>query len=114
MATSKEYLSYVLDQLSLIDGISSKMMMGEYLIYHHERIAAYLTDGQFLVKILPSTTALLPNAPIEKPYPRGRDMYLLEDLDDKDFLKQLFESMYPELPELTKKKLKKNKTKAVE
>ena len=62
MATRKEYLAFILDQLSEVDGITSRAMMGEYLIYHHGKIAAYLCDDRLLVKILPSTETLLPEA----------------------------------------------------
>lgn len=98
MATSKEYLNLILDQLSLIDGITYRMMMGEHMIYHYGKIAAYLCDDRLLVKILPSTEKLLPDAPKEPPYPGAKDMLLVENVDDRDFLKALFEAMYPELP----------------
>lgn len=103
MATSKEYLAFILDQLSLIDGITSRMMMGEYVIYHHGKIAAYLCDERLLVKVLPSTTAMLPGARKEPPYEGAKDMLLVENVDDREFLKALFEAMYPELPERKKK-----------
>ncbi len=103
MATSKEYLAFILDQLSLIDGITSRMMMGEYVIYHHGKIAAYLCDERLLVKVLPSTTAMLPGARKEPPYEGEKDMLLVENVDDREFLKALFEAMYPELPERKKK-----------
>lgn len=104
MAASKEYLAFVLDQLSGIDGITYRMMMGEYMLYHHGKLAAYLCDDRLLVKILPSTERLLPNAPNEPPYEGAKDMLLVEDVDDRAFLKTLFEAMYPELPEPRKKK----------
>lgn len=103
MATSKEYLAFILDQLSLIDGITSRMMMGEYMIYHHGKIAAYLCDDRLLVKILPSTMRMLPDARKEPPYEGAKDMLLVENVDDRRFLKALFEAMYPELPERRKK-----------
>ncbi len=106
MATSKEYLAYILDQLSAVDGITSRMMMGEYLIYHYGKIAAYLCDGRLLVKILPVTEELLPEAPMELPYKGGKPMLLVENVDDRLFLKTLFEAMYPELPEQKKRKKK--------
>ena len=62
MATSEEYLAFILDQLSMLDGITHRSMMGEYMIYHHGKLAAYLCDDRLLVKILPSTTKLLPDA----------------------------------------------------
>ena len=104
MATSKEYLNFILDQLSELDGITQRRMMGEYIIYHHGRIAAYLCDDRLLVKILPSTTALMPNASHEPPYDGAKEMLLVDNVDDRVFLKTLFEAMYPELPEPKKKK----------
>ena len=104
MATSNEYLTFILDQLSLIDRITYRAMMGEYMIYHHGKLAAYLCDDRLLVKILPSTTAMLPDAKKEPPYPGAKEMLLVEDVDDRVFLKALFETMYPELPEPKKRK----------
>lgn len=103
MATSKEYLAFILDQLSDVDGITHRSMMGEFLLYHHGKIAAYLCDERLLVKILPSTQRLLPDAPKEPPYPGAKDMLLVENVDDRTFLKTLFEAMYPELPQMRKK-----------
>ena len=104
MATSKEYLAFILDQLSLLDGITYRAMMGEYMLYHHGKLAAYLCDDRLLVKVLPSTQRLLPDAPKEPPYPGAKDMLLVENVDDRAFLKELFETMYPQLPEPRKKK----------
>lgn len=104
MATSKAYLAFILDQLSLVDGITYRMMMGEYMIYHRGKLAVYLCDDRFLVKILPSTTALLPGAGKEPPYEGAKDMFLIENVDDREFLKELLEAMYPELPEPKKKR----------
>ena len=104
MATRKEYLNFILDQLSELEGISHRRMMGEYIIYHHGKIAAYLCDDRLLVKILPSTTALMPNASHEPPYDGAKNMLLVDNVDDREFLKSLFEAMYPELPEPKKKK----------
>jgi len=103
MATSKEYLAFVLDQLSEVDGITYRKMMGEYILYHKEKIAAYLCDNRLLVRILPSTESILPNARREPPYEGAKVMLLIENVDDRKFLKVLFESMYPELPEPRKK-----------
>lgn len=66
MATSKEYLNFILEQLSLIDGISHRQMMGEYIIYLHGRIAAYLCDGRLLIKPVPSAVRLMPDAVYER------------------------------------------------
>ena len=104
MASSKEFLAFVLDQLSMLDGITHRSMMGEYMIYHHGKLAAYLCDDRLLVKILPSTERFLPDARKEPPYEGAKDMILVENVDYREFLKALFEAMYPELPEPKKRK----------
>lgn len=104
MATSKEYLNFILEQLSLIDGISHRQMMGEYIIYLHGRIAAYLCDGRLLIKPVPSAVRLMPDAVLEPPYEGAKDMILCENVDDKEFLKELFEAIYEELPKPKEKK----------
>ena len=97
MATSKEYLAFITEQLSLIDGISFRQMMGEYIFYHHGKIAAYLCDNRLLVKPLPAAVKLMPDAPYEPPYDGAKDMILVENVDDREFLKTLFEQMFDEL-----------------
>ena len=92
-------MNFILEQLSGLGGIIHRKMMGEYIIYHHGKIAAYLCDDRLLVKIPPSTIALMSNAPKEPPYDGAKDMVLVENVDDRDFLKTLFETMYPDLPE---------------
>lgn len=79
------------------------MMMGEYIIYHHGKIAAYVCDDRLLVKPVPAALALMPEAKYEPPYEGAKDMLLVENVDNKDFLQTLFESMYPQLPESKKK-----------
>ena len=104
MSTTKEYLNFILEQLSLLEGISHRQMMGEYIIYHHGKIAAYLCDNRLLVKPVPSAVRLMPNAVYEPPYDGAKNMLVVENIDDRDFLKILFESMFNELPEVKKKK----------
>ena len=104
MATSKAYLAFVLDQLSMLDDITHRCMMGEYMLYYHGKLAAYLCDDRLLVKILPSTMRMLPDAEKEPPYEGAKDMLLVENVDDREFLTALFDAMYPELPEPKKKK----------
>lgn len=104
MATSKEYFEFILEQLSELDGITHRSMMGEYLIYYHGKIAAYLCDDRLLVKPVASAKQLMPDASYEPPYEGAKDMLLVEEVDDREFLKELFEAMYPELPEPKKKK----------
>ena len=99
MATSKNYLDFVLDQLSELDGIKYRQMMGEYIIYHHGKIAAYLCDDRLLIKPLPSAIRLMPDARMEPPYEGAKDMLLVENVDDRAFLQELFKAMFVELPE---------------
>lgn len=106
MATSKEYLQFVLDHLSGLEEITFRAMMGEYILYDHGKIAAYLCDNRMLVKILPSTAALLPAARREPPYDGAKEMLLVENVDDRAFLERLFRAMYPELPAPKAKKKK--------
>lgn len=104
MSSTKEYLNFILDQLSLIDGITYRQMMGEYIIYHHGKIAAYLCDDRLLVKPVASTVRLMPDAVYETPYEGAKEMLLVKNADDREYLKELFEAMYDELPEPKKRK----------
>ena len=98
MATKKEYLEYIIEQLSELDGITYRKMMGEYIIYYNERIAAYVCDDRLLVKPVPSAEAMLSDAPHEPPYDGAKDMILVEQIEDKQFLEELFAAIYDELP----------------
>ena len=105
MATDKEYMSFILEQLSEIDGITCRQMMGEYIIYLKDKIAAYVCDNRLLIKPTSSSLRLMENASFEPPYEGAKDMILCDRVDDREFLKELFEAMYDELP---CKKVKKN------
>ncbi len=104
MSSTKEYLNHILDQLSLIDGITYRQMMGEYIIYHHGKVAAYLCDDRLLVKPVASAVRLMPDAVYETPYEGAKEMLLVKNADDREYLKELFEAMYDELPEPKKRK----------
>lgn len=104
MATSKDYLGFISDQLSEVEGITYRQMMGEYIIYLHGKIAAYVCDDRLLVKPVKAAFERMPNATLEPPYEGAKDMLLVDNVDDKDFLKELFETIYPELPEPKKKR----------
>ena len=101
MASSKGYLDFVLEQCS---GLSARDMMGEYVLYYGGKVVAGIYDNRLLVKPTKSAVALLPNAPRELPYEGAKEMLLVEDIEDKELLKKLFEAMYKELPEPRKKK----------
>ena len=107
MPSSKEYLSYIMEQLAPLEGITTRQMMGEYIIYYQGKIAAELCDDRLLVKPTKSALAAMPDAPHELPYKGANPMLLVEDVDSKDALTVLFQAMYPELPApKTKKKPK--------
>lgn len=107
MATSKEFVDFILEQLSDLSGIAGRSMMGEYIIYYREKIAAYICDNRFLVKIVSASERLLPDAPKEPPYPGAKDMLLVENVENKKFLCDMFKEMYDELPAPKPKKAKK-------
>ena len=98
MASSKEYLDFVLDQLSSLEGISCRAMMGEYIIYCQGKIVGGIYDDRFLVKQTPSAKRLMPDAPLEIPYEGAKEMLLVEGIDDREFLNQLISAMAAELP----------------
>lgn len=98
MAVTKEYFSYIKEQLSEICGITYRQMMGEYIVYYNGKIAAYICDDRFLVKTVPSSEALLHGAKSEPPYEGAKNMLLVEETDDRALLQRLFEAMYSELP----------------
>ena len=104
MASSKEYLDFVLDQLSGLEDISYRAMMGEYIIYYRGKIVGGIYDDRFLVKPVKSAAALMPDADMELPYDGAKEMLLVDDVENRDFLRGLLEAMYAELPEPKKKK----------
>lgn len=98
MPSSKEYLDYVLDQLSLVDGITFRTMMGEYIIYCRGKIVGGIYDDRLLVKPVKSALEKLPDAPLEIPYDGAKKMILIEEIDDREFMAELIESIFEELP----------------
>lgn len=106
MATGKDYLDYILDQLSELDEITFRSMMGEYIIYYRGKIAAYVCDDRLLVKPVEAAKSLMPDAPMEAPYEGAKEMLLVEQVDDKAFLTELFRAMIDQLPAPKPKKKK--------
>ena len=104
MASSKDYLEFILEQLSELDDITYKAMMGEYIIYYRGKIVGGIYDYRFLVKPTKSAKNLMPDADMELPYDGAKEMYLVDNVDNKEFLKELLETMYDELPAPKKKK----------
>ena len=93
MASSKEYLDYVMEQLSDVGGVTCKPMMGEYILYRHGKIFGGIYDDRFLVKPTKAAKELLPDAPTALPYPGAKEMLLVEELDDREFLSDLLRAM---------------------
>ena len=104
MASSKEYLDFILDQLSGLDEISYRAMMGEYIIYYRGKIIGGIYDDRFLVKPTKSAREKMPDADLELPYEGAKEMFLVDNVENRDFLRDLLEAMYKELPAPKKKK----------
>lgn len=104
MASSKEYLDYILEQLSELDEITYKAMMGEFIIYFRGKIVGGVYDDRFLVKPVKAATSMMPEAELELPYEGAKEMLLVDNVENKKFLKELLERMYDELPAPKKKK----------
>ena len=104
MASNKDNLTFVLEQLSDLDDISYRAMMGEYILYFRGKIIGGIYDDHLLVKPVQSAISLMPTATYELPYEGAKEMLLVEDIDNKEFLCNLFLSMYEELPAPKKKR----------
>ena len=106
MASTEGYLAFILDQLSELDGISHRTMMGEYILYYQGKIFGGVYDDRFLVKPTPSAKAMLPDADMERPYEGAKEMLLVDNVENRAFLRALVDAMYDELPEPKKRKQK--------
>lgn len=106
MASSKDYLEYVLEQLSEADDVTSRAMMSEYILYFRGKVIGGIYDNRFLVKPVQAARNMMPDAPEELPYDGAKPMLMVENIEDREFLKELFEAMYDELPALKPKKKK--------
>lgn len=97
MASSKEYLQFILEQLSDLEEINYRAMMGEYIIYYRDKIVGGIYDDSLLVKPTKSAVSYMENATYELPYEGAKEMLLVEDVDSKEYLAGLFNAMYDEL-----------------
>ena len=104
MASSKAYLDFILDQLSGSDDVSFRPMMGEYILYYKGRVIGGIYDDRFLVKPTKSAKKMMPDASFELPYDGAKEMLLVDNVDDREFLEKLFEAMLDELPVPKKRK----------
>ena len=104
MASSKDYLDFILEQLSELDDITYRAMMGEYIIYYRAKVVGGIYDDRFLVKPVKSAVTMMPEASLELPYEGAKEMLLVDNVENKEFLRNLLEAMYEELPAPKKKK----------
>jgi len=106
MASSKEYLDFILEQVSELDNVSYKAMMGEFIIYYKGKIIGGIYDDRLLVKSVQSAINYMPNAVYELPYDGAKEMLLVDEVDNKEFLIGLFDAVYDDLPAPKPKKKK--------
>ena len=106
MASSKEYLEFILGQLSELEDITYRTMMGEFIIYYRGEVVGGIYDDRLLVKPVKSAIRYMPTATYELPYDGAKEMLLVDELDNKEFLVELFNAMYEELPTPKVKKKK--------
>lgn len=106
MASSKEYLEFILGQLSELEDITYRTMMGEFIIYYRGKVVGGIYDDRLLVKPVKSAIRYMPTATYELPYDGAKEMLLVDELDNKEFLVELFNAMYEELPTPKVKKKK--------
>ena len=104
MASSKEYLDFILEQLSELDEITYRAMMGEYIIYYRSKVIGGIYDDRFLVKNIKAAADLMPEATLELPYDGAKEMLLVDDIENKEFLRELLEEMADALPAPKKRK----------
>ena len=104
MASSKEYLDFILEQLSGLENVTWKAMMGEYILYYRGKIVGGIYDDRFLVKPTKSALAMMPDAERELPYEGAKEMLLVDNVDNREFLRDLLTAMYDELPAPKQKK----------
>ena len=97
MASSREYLDFILEQLSGLEDVSWRGMMGEFILYYKGRIAGGIYDDRLLVKPVKAARELMPEAEEELPYEGAKPMLLVDNVDNREFLTKLLTAMYPEL-----------------
>ena len=103
MASSREYLDFILEQLSGLENITYRAMMGEFILYYRGKIIGGVYDDRFLVKPTKTPLTMMPDADLEAPYEGAKEMLLVDNVDNREFLKELLTGMYEELPVPRKK-----------
>ena len=104
MASGKAYLDFILEQLSELEEITYRAMMGEYILYYRGRIVGGIYDDRFLVKPTKTAASMMPDAGRERPYDGAKEMLLVDNVDNRAFLRDLLDGMYAELPVPRKKR----------
>ena len=107
MASTKGYLEFILEQLSELDGIGCRTMMGEYILYYRGKVFGGIYDDRLLVKPVPAAMKLMSDAPKELPYEGAKELLLVENVDNREFLRELIERVCEELPEKKEKQSRK-------
>lgn len=106
MASTKEYRDFILDRLSGAEGISCRAMMGEFIIRCHDKTVGGIYDDRFLVKPVKGAMAMMPDAEMERPYEGAEEMLLVDNVENREFLRELMNTLYSELPVPKKRKKK--------
>lgn len=104
MASSKDYLSFILEQLSGLEDVSYRAMMGEYILYYQGKVFGGIYDDRFLIKPTEAAVKMMPDASYELPYEGAKEMLLVSNVDDRDFLSSLIPAVAAELNPHKKKK----------
>ena len=103
MASNKDYLDYVLEQLSELGDISYRAMMGEYIIYYRGKVIGGIYDNRLLIKPTKSALSLIPNAEMQLPYDGAKEMLFVSDIDNRELLCELIKTVYSDLPDSKKR-----------
>ena len=98
MSSSKDFLDFVLDQLSILPDITYRAMMGEFIIYYRSKIVGGIYDNRLLIKPTESVLKIMPNAKMEIPYPKGKPMIMITDIENQELLEKVFNVVYADLP----------------
>ena len=104
MSSTREYLDFILDQLSECEEISFRAMFGEYVIYYRSKVIGGIYDDRFLVKNTKSARAVMPEAELEIPYEGAKEMILVDEPENREIMKDLLNALYADLPPAKKKK----------
>ena len=104
MSSSKDFLDFVLDQLSVLSDITYRAMMGEYIIYYRGKTVGGIYDNRLLVKPTNDALKIIQNPVMEIPYPKGRPMIMITDIENVDLLESVFNAIWNDLPVVKKRK----------